>query len=120
MKAIYITGPTGVGKSSLAHALALKLKSRVVVCDSIQIFKNFNVGSSKPSPEMLRTVKYSMLSHYDPTAYTKHNPMTARVYAQEAMKALEAAAAEGKVPVIEGSSTLYLKFLLYADQVTAK
>lgn len=119
MKAVFITGPTGVGKTSLASRLAQKLTTSVIGCDSVQIFKGYDIGSNKPSLQMSSQDHYVMVNHYDPKAFTKQNPMTARIYAQDAMKACEALAAKGKIPVIEGSSTLYLKFLLFANQVSS-
>mmetsp|Transcript_7156 Transcript_7156/g.13113 ORF Transcript_7156/g.13113 Transcript_7156/m.13113 type:complete len:121 (+) Transcript_7156:47-409(+) len=120
MKAIFITGPTGVGKSSIAFQLAKKLSTSIVVCDSVQIFKGYDIGSGKPSAEMLRQVSYEMLSRYEPKAFSVANPMTARIYAQDAFKSCEALSNSGKIPVIEGASTLYLKFLLHSNQVSSK
>ena len=51
---IAIYGPTHTGKTDLANALYTKFPSELISVDSVQIYKNFDIGSNKPSPEEIK------------------------------------------------------------------
>ena len=55
---IIITGPTAVGKTSLAIALAQELSTQIMSADSRQCFKELNIGVAKPSIDQLDLVKH--------------------------------------------------------------
>ncbi|HXV28347.1 MAG TPA: isopentenyl transferase family protein, partial [bacterium] len=46
---IFIVGPTGVGKSAIALALAKKVKGEIISADSMQVYKGMDIGTAKPS-----------------------------------------------------------------------
>jgi tRNA dimethylallyltransferase len=52
-KLIYITGPTGIGKTELSIKIAKKLKTEIISCDSRQFFKELKIGTSPPSRKQL-------------------------------------------------------------------
>ena len=58
MKGLVIAGPTGVGKTELSLKLAEKLKIEIISSDSMQIYKEMNIGTAKISKEEMRTVKH--------------------------------------------------------------
>lgn len=58
---IVITGPTAVGKTSLAIELAVAYSTEIISCDSRQFYKELNIGVARPSPDELRTVPHHMI-----------------------------------------------------------
>ena len=113
MRAVIIEGPTGVGKSKISYALAQALNSQIIVADSIQIFSKFNIAANKPTQEMQQTVRYHLLSHYDPRQFTLTNPLTVWNYRNDALAVMKEVWSRGQTPVLEGGSHFYLKCLLY-------
>ena len=66
MKGLVIAGPTGVGKTELSLKLAEKLKIEIISSDSMQIYKEMNIGTAKISKEEMRTVKHHMIDVISP------------------------------------------------------
>jgi tRNA dimethylallyltransferase len=58
---IVLTGPTAIGKTSIAIELALKLKTEIISCDSRQIYRELNIGVAKPSEHDLSIVKHHFI-----------------------------------------------------------
>ena len=58
---IYIAGPTGVGKTELSIAVAKKLNTEIISCDSRQFFKELKIGTSPPSRKQLDTIKHHFI-----------------------------------------------------------
>src|SRR6476646_8650281 len=56
-----IVGPTAVGKSAVAQALAERLDGEIVACDSVQVYTGFNIGSAKPTAAQRRHVAHHLL-----------------------------------------------------------
>jgi pimeloyl-ACP methyl ester carboxylesterase len=72
---VAIVGPTASGKSSLAVALARKLKGDVLACDSTQVYRGFDIGTSKPTLEERGGVPHHLMDLVDPSF-----PFTAGAY----------------------------------------
>ena len=76
---IYVTGPTGIGKTSLSIELAKRLKTEIISCDSRQFYKELKIGTSPPSDEQLREVNHhfihnkSILDDYSVGDYEKES-----------------------------------------------
>ena len=64
---VSIMGPTGVGKTEIALELFQKMPIEIVSVDSVQIYKHLNVGSGKPSPEVLRDFPHELINIIEPT-----------------------------------------------------
>lgn len=60
---IYITGPTGIGKTKMSIILAKKLKSEIISSDSRQFYKEMTIGTSVPTISDLKTVKHHFIQH---------------------------------------------------------
>ena len=58
---IIIQGPTGVGKSSIAEALAGYYNGEIISADSRQVYRHLNIGTAKPDETILKKVKYHHL-----------------------------------------------------------
>ncbi len=65
-KAIVIAGPTGVGKTSLSIKLAKKLNAEIISADSMQIYREMNIGTAKITEDEMEGVKHHMLDVVNP------------------------------------------------------
>ena len=77
-KLIYIAGPTGVGKTELSIAIAKKLNTEIISCDSRQFFKELKIGTSPPSRKQLDTIKHHFIHNKSCLLYTSPSPRDKR------------------------------------------
>ena len=63
---IGLLGPTAVGKTAVAAALARRLGVRVISCDSMQVYRGFPVLTNQPTPEETRGVEHELVGFVDP------------------------------------------------------
>jgi tRNA dimethylallyltransferase len=103
-----IVGPTATGKTSLAVELCERLGGEVVSADSVQIYREFDVGSGKPAVEELARAPHHLVSEIGPL-----DPIDAASWAGLAGKALDGIRARGRVPVLCGGTFLWVKALLF-------
>ena len=101
-KIILLTGPTGVGKTEQALAIARLLQTPVINCDSRQIYKELNIGVARPSREQLAAVK-----HYFVASHTIHQSYSAGDYEREAWDLVMRLAPSHKYLLMAGGSGLY-------------
>ena len=104
---VAIVGPTASGKSSLAVSLARKWNGEVVACDSTQVYRGFDVGTSKPTAEERAGVPHHLLDVVEPNF-----PFTAGEYRTRALAVLEDLRERGKLPILTVGTGLYLRALL--------
>ncbi|MBP9707680.1 MAG: tRNA (adenosine(37)-N6)-dimethylallyltransferase MiaA [Oligoflexales bacterium] len=102
-----IFGPTASGKSRLAMHLGKLLKTEIVVCDSVQLYKQFNIGSAKPSPEDQARIPHHMIDILDCSA-----DYDAASYAEKARQNISEIVQRGALPVVVAGTGLYLRALL--------
>jgi tRNA dimethylallyltransferase len=107
MALVAVVGPTGSGKTALSLALAERFAGEIVNCDSVAIYREFNIGSAKPSVEAQARVPHHLLDVLDPSQY-----MTAGEYARRAREVLEEIKQREKMPIVVGGTGLYLRALL--------
>ncbi len=100
-------GPTGSGKSDLAIAIALRHRGEVVNCDSLQIYRHFDIGTAKLSPAEMRGVPHHLIDIVNPDQV-----FTAGEYARRARETLADISARGRLPVVAGGTGFYLRALL--------
>jgi tRNA dimethylallyltransferase len=101
---IIIAGPTAVGKTALAVALAQRLGTSIVSADSRQCFRELNIGVAKPSSEELAAVH-----HYFINSHSIMQPVNAALYEQIALQAVAAIFARHNVAVMVGGTGLYIR-----------
>ena len=104
---IVVLGPTGSGKTALSLALAENFRGEIVNCDSVAMYRDFEIGTAKPTIAQRSRLPHHLLDCVDPTAY-----MTAGEYARQARKVLEEIKTRGSVPIVVGGTGLYLQALL--------
>lgn len=66
-KVIVIVGPTASGKTTLSIELAKKINGEIVSCDSMQIYKDMNIGSAKPTIDEMQGIKHYLIDIVEPT-----------------------------------------------------
>ncbi len=104
---VVVAGPTASGKSSLALALALRFGGEVISCDSVAVYRQFEIGTAKPSPEERSLVPHHLIDVAAPDAY-----FTAGQYARLARAAAREITARGHLPIVCGGTGLYLRAML--------
>jgi tRNA dimethylallyltransferase len=104
---VVILGPTGSGKSALAIALAQQFAGEVVSCDSVAIYRDFEIGTAKPTSQQRALVPHHLLDVTEPG-----QPFTAGDYARQARTAIAEIVCRQRLPVVVGGTGLYLRALL--------
>lgn len=104
---IVLAGPTASGKSETGLILAEKLGTEIISADSVQIYRDFDIGSAKPSKEQLSRVRHHLIDIADP----KEN-FTAGMFREKAGKIAKKLLEEGKIPLVVGGTGLYIKALV--------
>jgi len=105
---VVILGPTAVGKSSLALALAERWKTEIVSVDAMQIYKYMDIGTAKPSVSERSLVPHHMIDIIYPD-----EDYNAGRYEWEACQAIHQIHCSEKIPLLVGGCGLYLKAVLY-------
>ena len=100
-------GPTGSGKSELAIHLALAVGGEIVNCDSLQIYRRFDIGTAKVPEAERRGVPHHLIDLIEPAEL-----FTAGQYAQAARQVLREIAERRRVPIVVGGTGFYLRALL--------
>ncbi|MBR5536184.1 MAG: tRNA (adenosine(37)-N6)-dimethylallyltransferase MiaA [Clostridia bacterium] len=103
---IVIAGATASGKTSLAIKLAKAFDGEVVSADSMQVYKNMDIGTAKPDDEEMDGIRHHMLSVADPG-----DGYSAKDYLDGAKCAIEDILSRGKLPIVAGGTGMYLDLL---------
>jgi tRNA dimethylallyltransferase len=104
---LVIAGPTGVGKTRVACELARRYDAELIGADSVQVYRGFDIGSSKPSAAELAGVAHHMIDIREPEAV-----LDAASYAGLADRAIADVHGRGKLPIVVGGTGLWLRALL--------
>jgi len=104
---IVILGPTASGKSELGIRLAQQLGGEIVVCDSTQVYRHFDIGTAKVPLNEQRGIPHHLVDLVEP-----QEVFTAGDYRKQALIVLEAILNRGKVPILTAGTGLYLRALL--------
>ena len=107
-KVIVICGPTASGKTALGVELAKKINSEIISCDSMQIYKDMNIGTAKPTKQEMQGIKHYLIDIISP-----NERFSVADYKLEAKKAIKEILNKGKTPIIVGGTGLYLNSLIY-------
>jgi len=102
-----IVGPTASGKTALAIALAEQVGGEIVSCDSVQLFRECDIVSAKPSLAEQNAIPHHLLDILNPD-----ETPSAALWAARADAAIQGIEARGKVPIVCGGTGFYLRALL--------
>lgn len=103
---VAIAGPTGAGKSELALRVAEEFDGEVVNCDSLQIYRYFDIGTAKLPAAEMRGIAHHLIDIVDPDEI-----FTAGEYARLGRSAMAEISSRGKLPVVAGGTGFYLRAL---------
>jgi len=106
-KLLILLGPTGVGKSTTAVKIAKTFDGEVISCDSMQVYRGFDVGTDKISTEKREGVAHHLLDIVDSSVQ-----FTAADFVKFALSAVQTIQKKNKLPIITGGTGLYLKALI--------
>lgn len=105
--AIFLMGPTASGKTDLAIELARVLPCEIISVDSALIYRDMDIGTAKPSPELLAEFPHRLIDIRDPA-----ESYSAAEFRNEALAAMAEITAAGRIPLLVGGTMLYFKALL--------
>jgi len=101
-KILIIVGPTAVGKTATALWLAQEFSGEIISCDSMQVYRGFDLGTDKPSPEERKLVPHHLIDFLDPT-----EQFSAADFAFQALAIAEEIIGRGHLPIVVGGTGLY-------------
>ena len=107
-KVIVICGPTASGKTALSIELAKQINGEIVSSDSMQIYKDMNIGTAKPTLEEMQGIKHYLIGYISP-----EERYSVSDYKTDAKKAIREIIGKGKMPIVVGGTGLYLDSLIY-------
>lgn len=102
-----ILGPTASGKSALGIELARQLGGEILVCDSTQVYRHFDIGTAKTPPAEQRGISHHLVDLVEP-----QEVFTAGEFRRRALDVLEDVRRRGKLPILTAGTGLYLRALL--------
>ena len=104
---ITIMGPTGVGKTDLAISLSKLISSEIISVDSVQVYKGMDIGSGKPSKDILDRYPHKLVSFVDPW-----KTYSTALFVLDATREIDLCNKSNKVPLLVGGTMLYFRSLL--------
>ena len=107
-KVVVIGGPTASGKTDLSIRLAKKINGEIVSADSMQIYKEMNIGTAKPDEDERQGIKHYMLDIINPD-----ERYSVADYKRQAKIAIQEIINKGKTPIVVGGTGLYIDSLIY-------
>ncbi len=107
-KVIVIVGPTASGKTALSIECAKKFNGEIISSDSMQIYKDMNIGTAKVTEEEAQGIKHYLVDFVSP-----EQRYSVSDFKRDAEEALEEIIAKGKTPIVVGGTGLYVNSLIY-------
>ena len=104
---VAILGPTGSGKTALSLRLAREFRGEIVNCDSVAMYREFDIGTAKPSPEDRTQAPHHLFDFVEPT-----QEVTAGEYVRQARQVLAEINSRQHLPIVVGGTGLYLRALI--------
>lgn len=96
-KVIVICGPTASGKTALSIELAKQINGEIISGDSMQIYKDMNIGTAKPTKEEQQGIKHYLIDYVSP-----ENRYSVAEFKKDAVRAIEEVLKSKKVPIVVG------------------
>ena len=105
-RVVVVAGPTAVGKSALALQLCELLQGEIISVDSVQVYRGLQIGANKPSAAELARVPHHIVDLHEPD-----EEYTAGSFYVDALRAVDGVLARGRVPVLVGGTSMYMRWL---------
>ncbi len=106
-KLVFIVGPTAIGKTGISFELAKLVECEIISCDSMQVYRGMNVGTSKPAKVLLSSIPHHLVDIIEPS-----EEFSVAQFRELAVKAIEDIISRRKTPLLVGGSGLYVKVLI--------
>jgi len=103
---IVLVGPTAIGKSAIALALARRVGGEIVSADSAQVYRGMDIGTAKPDAAARAAIPHHLLDLIEPT-----DAYSAARFRGDAIAAIDAIRGGGRMPIVVGGTMLYVKAL---------
>ena len=113
-KLLVILGATSTGKSSLALEIAQRFNTEIISADSMAVYRNFNVGTAKPSPAELERVPHHLIDILD-----AEEKFSVGEFIRRAKPIISELNLRGKIPIIAGGTGLYIQALVEGYELGA-
>jgi tRNA dimethylallyltransferase len=104
---VVVVGPTASGKTALSLTLAERFDGEIVNCDSVATYREFDIGTAKPT-----TAERARVPHHLFDSVAPNDHITAGEYERQARETLEEIKKRGHLPIVVGGTGLYLRALL--------
>jgi tRNA dimethylallyltransferase len=104
---VVLVGPTGSGKTALSLAVAEHLGGEIVNCDSVAMYREFEIGTAKPSREERARVPHHLIDFVAPASF-----VTSGEYARMARETVREISERACLPIVVGGTGLYLRAML--------
>jgi tRNA dimethylallyltransferase len=111
---VAIVGPTASGKTGLSLAIAEELNAEIIACDSRTVYRHFDIGTAKPSPQEQARIRHHLLDVAEPD-----ENFTAANFAEQGARAIEEIGARGRLPIVCGGTGFYSRALLEGLSIPA-
>jgi len=105
---IVIFGPTGIGKTKLSIALAKRYNTEIISGDSVQVYKELNIGSAKVTEQEKEDITHHLIDLYEPT-----EDFSVAIYQKLVRNKIQDFQSRNLIPLIVGGTGLYIKSVLY-------
>ncbi len=107
-KVVVIVGPTASGKTALSIELAKKINGEIISSDSMQIYKDMDIGTAKVTKEEMQGIKHYLVDFVSPDCrYTVSD------FKRDSENAIKEILQKGKIPIVVGGTGLYVNSLIY-------
>ena len=110
---VIIAGPTATGKTAVSVELAARLNGSIISADSMQVYRGMDIGSAKVTEEEKRGIPHYLIDVADP-----EDSWNVVRFQKEAVNAVDAILAEGRLPFLVGGTGFYIQALLYGIDFT--
>lgn len=105
--ALFIVGPTAIGKTGLSIKLAERIGGEIIICDSMQVYRGMEILSQAPSPSEKGRVRHHLICVLDPKGL-----YSVASFRRKAIRIIKSITNRRKIPIIVGGSGLYVKALI--------
>ncbi|MBR4513818.1 MAG: tRNA (adenosine(37)-N6)-dimethylallyltransferase MiaA [Lachnospiraceae bacterium] len=105
---VILTGPTAAGKTGLSIRLAKEINAEIVSADSVQVYRDMNIGSAKITSEEMQGIPHHLIDVLDPT-----EDMNVARFKELSLECCRDIWSRGRIPLITGGTGFYIQALLY-------
>ena len=110
---VILTGPTAVGKTALSIKLASEIGGEIISADSMQVYRQMDIGSAKIKPEEMGGIPHHLIDILEP-----EEEFNVCLFEKLALEAIEQIYERGHIPVVVGGTGFYIQALLYQIDFT--